>query len=82
MSATKKTGRAASRREGWGRIRKLPSSRWQARYPAPDGRMYTARNEDDKSLTFLTKTDARTWFASMHTRTAGRGSGSLPRLVL
>lgn len=80
MSATQKTGRAASRREGWGRIRKLPSGRWQARYPAPDGRMYTARTEDDKSLTFLTKTDARTWLAGMHTQIA-RGEWEPPAAV-
>ncbi|MCD1285717.1 MULTISPECIES: tyrosine-type recombinase/integrase [unclassified Brevibacterium] len=80
MSATKKTAAAASRREGWGRIRKLPSGRWQARYPAPDGRMYTARTEDDKSLTFLTKTDARTWLAGIHTRIA-RGEWEPPAAV-
>lgn len=80
MSTTQKTGRVASRREGWGRIRKLPSGRWQARYPAPDGRMYTARTEDDKSLTFLTKTDARTWLAGMHTRIS-RGEWEPPAVV-
>ncbi|WP_431791672.1 hypothetical protein [Kocuria palustris] len=80
MSATQKTGRVASRREGWGRIRKLPSGRWQTRYPAPDGRMYTARTEDDKSLTFLTKTDARTWLAGVHTRIS-RGEWEPPAAV-
>lgn len=67
MSATR-TGSAPVRREAWGSLRKLPSGRWQARYPAPDGETYTARTEDDKPLTFLTKTDARTWLAAMHTK--------------
>lgn len=40
--------RTAVKREGWGSLRKLPSVRWQARYPAPDGETYTARTEDDK----------------------------------
>ncbi|UVS76330.1 tyrosine-type recombinase/integrase [Actinokineospora sp. UTMC 2448] len=41
----------------WGRIRKLPSGRWQARYPGPDGRLRPA----DK--TFDTKADAAAWLA-------------------
>lgn len=61
---------STSKREGWGSVRKLPSGRWQARYPGPDGNSYTARTDDDKSLTFLTKTDARTWLAGMHTQIA------------
>lgn len=69
MSTTKKQT-AASKREGWGSLRKLPSGRWQARYPGPDGEMYTARTDDDKPLTFLTKTDARTWLAGVHTKIA------------
>ena len=68
MSATKST--QTVRREAWGSLRKLPSGRWQVRYPAPDGQTYTARTEDDKPLTFLTKTDARTWLAGMHVRIA------------
>lgn len=70
MSGTRNTDSLAVRREGWGSLRKLPSGRWQARYPAPDGETYTARTEDDKPLTFLTKTDARTWLASVHTKIA------------
>ncbi len=50
---------SGTKREAWGSLRKLPSGRWQARYPAPDGEMYPARTEDDKALTFVTKTDAR-----------------------
>lgn len=69
MSATRTRPKAA-RREGWGSLRKLPSGRWQARYPAPDGHTYTARTDDDKPLTFMTKTDARAWLASVHTQIA------------
>ncbi|MBP2436894.1 hypothetical protein JOF34_001480 [Microbacterium amylolyticum] len=57
-----------TRRETWGSLRKLPSGRWQARYPAPDGEMYTARTDDDKALTFVSKTDARKWLSSMHSK--------------
>ncbi|WP_346923296.1 hypothetical protein [Rothia sp. (in: high G+C Gram-positive bacteria)] len=59
---------SATKRESWGSLRKLPSGRWQARYPGPDGETYTARTEDDKSLTFLTKRDARRWLAAVHTK--------------
>lgn len=69
MSTTKK-GNAAAKREAWGRLRKLPSGRWQARYPGPDGNSYTARTDDDQPLTFLTKTDARTWLAGIQTKIA------------
>ncbi|MCF4121740.1 tyrosine-type recombinase/integrase [Antribacter sp. KLBMP9083] len=58
------------RREAWGSLRKLPSKRWQARYPGPDGTVYSARTEDDKPLTFLTKGDARAWLNRMHDRIA------------
>lgn len=58
------------RREAWGRLRKLPSGRWQARYPGPDGKMYTARTGANKSLTFLTKTDARAWLAGVQSKIA------------
>lgn len=70
MSTQRTADTAPARREAWGSLRKLPSGRWQARYPAPDGETYTARTEDDKPLTFLTKTDARAWLASAHTRIA------------
>lgn len=63
-----------------GSLRKLPSGRLQARYPAPDGEMYPARKEDDKPLTFLTKTDARTWPAGVHTKIA-RGEWEPPSIV-
>ena len=44
---------AAKRR--FGRIRRLPSGHWQARYPGPDGTDRPAPN------TFATKTDAGVW---------------------
>jgi integrase len=43
------------RRRRFGTIRRLPSGRYQARYPGPDG---VLRPADD---TFATKTDADTW---------------------
>jgi integrase len=46
---------AKGRRRRFGSIRKLPSGRYQARYPGPDGLM---RPADD---TFATKTEADNW---------------------
>ncbi|MGO0577800.1 tyrosine-type recombinase/integrase [Ornithinimicrobium panacihumi] len=68
--STQEREKSVKKREAWGRLRKLPSGRWQARYPGPDGEMYTARTDDDKPLTFLSKTDARTWLAGVHTKIA------------
>ncbi|HET6909107.1 MAG TPA: tyrosine-type recombinase/integrase [Mycobacteriales bacterium] len=48
-------------RRRFGRVRKLPSGRWQARYPGPDGRDRPAPN------TFETKTDAERWLSSVET---------------
>ncbi|QYG13203.1 hypothetical protein [Microbacterium sp. PAMC22086] len=59
-----------SKRENWGSLRKLPSGRWQARYPGLDGTTYTARTDQDRPLTFLTKTDARTWLAGVQSKMA------------
>jgi hypothetical protein len=42
-------------RRGFGRIRKLPSGRWQASYVAPDLRRTNA------PITFTTKADAEGW---------------------
>lgn len=67
----------AARRETWGRLRKLPSGRWQVHYSGPDGQTYPARTDSNKPLTFLTKTDARTWLASMQTKIA-RGEWEPP----
>jgi integrase len=47
----------AKRRE-WGRIRKLPSGRWQARYPGPDDVLRPAPE------TFETRKEAATWLAN------------------
>lgn len=44
----------ASRR-GWGRVRKLPSGKWQAGYNGPDEQIHYA------PLTFQAKIDAETW---------------------
>jgi integrase len=41
----------------WRRIRQLPSGRWQARYPGPDGTLRPAPH------TFDRKADASTWLA-------------------
>ncbi|MEU6193844.1 tyrosine-type recombinase/integrase [Streptomyces sp. NPDC047061] len=49
-------GKRKSRR-GFGRIRKLPSGRYQARYPGPDGVLRPA------DRTFATTTDADRWLA-------------------
>src|SRR4051795_673556 len=48
---------AAGRRR-FGRVRKLPSGRWQARYPGPDGKDRSA------PTTFATKTDANRFLAA------------------
>lgn len=47
--------RKSKGRRQFGRIRKLPSGRWQARYPGPDGVLRPA------DRTFATKTDAGLW---------------------
>lgn len=60
-------------REAWGSLRKLPSGRWQVRYPGLDGRTHTARTEDDQALTFQTKTDARAWLARVQVSIAEGG---------
>src|SRR6516164_6181849 len=43
------------RKRRFGRVRRLPSGRWQARYPGPDG---TDRPAPE---TFASKTDAEIW---------------------
>lgn len=47
----------AGKRRQFGRIRKLPSGRYQARYPSPDGQLRPAPH------TFRTKTEAGDWLA-------------------
>lgn len=65
-------------RRRFGRLRKLPSGRWQARYSLPDGREVAAAD------TFTTKTGAERWLASIETDLArgqwvdpAKGQGSL-----
>ena len=48
-------------RRRFGRVRKLPSGRWQARYRAPDGQDHRAPE------TFKTKTAADRWLAALET---------------
>ncbi|WP_406297748.1 site-specific integrase [Embleya sp. NBC_00888] len=43
------------RRRRFGAVRQLPSKKWQARYPGPDGKLLTA------DRTFATKTAAEEW---------------------
>jgi hypothetical protein len=33
MSTLRKTQQSSQKREAWGSLRRLPSGRWQARYP-------------------------------------------------
>lgn len=46
-------------RRGFGRLRKLPSGRWQAQYTGPDGALYKP-----PSPTFATEDAARGWLAA------------------
>ena len=57
---------ASTSRRRFGRVRKLPSGRWQARYPGPDGRDRSAPS------TFATKTDAARFLAAVEVD-MGRG---------
>lgn len=61
----------ARKRNGWGKVRRLPSGRWQASYVGPDGQRHTA------PATFATKTDAGGWLAGQQTDIA-RGSWGKP----
>ena len=47
----------ARQRRRFGRVRELPSGRFQARYPGPDGLLRTAPS------TFLSRTDADRWLS-------------------
>lgn len=48
-------------RRRFGRVRKLPSGRWQACFSTPDGRDHSAPS------TFATKTAANRWLAAVET---------------
>lgn len=56
-------------RRRFGRVRKLRSGRWQARYRAPDGQDHRAPE------TFKTKTAADRWLVALETDLIA-GSGS------
>ena len=58
-------------RRGFGKIRKLPSGRWQASYVGPDGQRHNAPG------TFGTKQDAGGWLAAQQTDIA-RGTWGKP----
>jgi hypothetical protein len=60
------------RRRTFGSIRQLPSGRYQARYPGPDGRLRTAPQ------TFETKTDAAQFLSGAETDML-RGQWNDPR---
>src|SRR3954462_8560072 len=47
---------------GFGSVRQLPSGRWQARYPGPDGLIRNAPN------TFSTKRTAERWLSAVETQ--------------
>ena len=49
----------AAGRARFGRVRKLPSGGWQARYHGPDG------VDRPASATFATLTDARVWLSTV-----------------
>lgn len=48
----------AGRRRGFGRLRKLPSGRWQAAYTGPDGALHKA------ARTYSSEEDAQGWLAA------------------
>ncbi len=58
-------------RRGFGKVRKLPSGRWQASYVGPDGKRHNAPS------TFQAKADANGWLAAQQTDIA-RGSWGQP----
>ena len=61
----------ATRRRGFGKVRRLPSGRYQASYAGPDWRRHNA------PATFATKTDAGGWLAGQQTDIA-RGTWGRP----
>lgn len=54
----------AGKRRHFGRVRKLPSGRYQARYPGPDGQLRAAPD------TFERKRDAELWLSAKETEIA------------
>lgn len=60
-------------KRGFGRIRRLPSKRYQANYEGPDGRRHNAPS------TFEAKVDAERWLAAEHGLIAG-GTWTPPKV--
>ncbi len=58
---SRREGRCHGGRRRFGRIRKLPSGRWQARYSTPAGKDMAA------PATFPTKTAAERWLSGVET---------------
>ena len=69
MAAKKPTRR---RRRGWGKVRKLPSGRYQASYIGPDEQRHTA------PATFETDMDAEAWVASERRLTQDQDTWTTP----
>lgn len=68
-SSSSRTRRKPRGRRTWGSVERLPTGEWRARYTAPSGRLYTARDElTGKGLRFPTKQDADAWLARERTR--------------
>jgi integrase len=61
----------AGSRRGWGKVRKLPSGRWQASYAGPDLQRHSA------AKTFTAKVDAEAWLTDER-RLIERGDWSPP----
>lgn len=53
-------------RRHFGSIRRLPSGRYQVRYPGPDGRQHTGRTPDGRALTFDTPGYADAYLSRVH----------------
>ena len=62
------------RRQSWGRLRKLPSGRYQASYVGPDGMTYPA------PMTYREKGDAQAWLSGNRTDIE-RGKWRSPKAV-
>lgn len=61
----------AANRRHFGRVRRLPSGRYQARYPGPEGILRLAPR------TFERRREAEQWLSAKETEIT-RGTGSIP----
>ena len=67
------TGKRKSTRASWGKVRKLPSGRYQASYVGPNGLRYVA------PMTYVAKVDAETWLGGIRADiAAGKWSAVSP----